>query len=88
MSWVCEAYGPTGVEVGAVCFMAGRLGERVCATEGQCRDGMAEERRRVFRRMSELAATGDETFAYLEGEFTNPDQLLGGPGETPAENGP
>jgi hypothetical protein len=39
---------------------------------------MAAERRRVFRRISERAASGDQTMAFLEGEFSSPEQLLGG----------
>jgi hypothetical protein len=44
---------------------------------------VAAERRRVFRKIQELSATdgaAGEAGAYLETVFTNPDQLLGGPG--------
>lgn len=41
---------------------------------------MAAERQRVFRRISELAAEGDPAAGFLEGQFANPDQLLGGEG--------
>ncbi len=83
--WDCEAYGPDIREVGALCFVAGDLGKRVCGSLGECRRVMAAERRRVFRRISELAANGDETAAYLAEEFTNPEQILGGGQE--ADNG-
>lgn len=76
--WHCEAYGPEVAEVGAVCFVSGELGKRVCGHLDECQEVMAAERRRVFRRISELAATGDPAMAFLEEEFTNPEQLLGG----------
>jgi hypothetical protein len=76
--WDCEAYGPDLRAVGALCFFARELGERVCASPGECRRVMAAERRRVFRRIHELAAQGDDTAAYLAGEFARPEQLLGG----------
>lgn len=83
--WDCEAYGPKGTEIGALCFIAGELGERVCRTAGECSDQTGSERRRVFRRINELAAAGDPDFAYLAGQFTSPDQLLGGAGERPPD---
>ena len=74
----CEAYGPDiPAEVGARCFIAGK-GERVCADLNECRRVMAAERRRVFRRMNELAGAGDPVAEYLAGEFKRPEQLLGG----------
>jgi len=76
--WNCEAYGPDIADVGAVCFVSGELGKRTCADLGECRRVMAAERRRVFRRINELAAGGDETAAFLAEEFTRPGQLLGG----------
>jgi len=39
---------------------------------------MTEERQRVFGRIHELAAAGDEVSAFLAEEFTDPEQLLGG----------
>jgi hypothetical protein len=76
--WDCEAYGPDVREGGAVCFISGELGQRVCAHQAECHEVMTAERQRVFRRMSELAASGDPTMAYLEGEFSRPEQILGG----------
>lgn len=73
----CEAYGPEGREFGALCFTAGP-GERSCQSPGECHAVMDAERMRVFRRISEMAAAGDPVAAYLAGEFTSPDQLLGG----------
>lgn len=55
-----------------------------CTTEPQCLSRMESERQRVFRRINELAAAGNPTGEFLEGEFTSPDQLLNadrGPGE-------
>lgn len=76
--WDCEAYGPEVRRVGALCFIAGELHERVCSSPEECGANMAAERQRVFRRINELSAAGDPTAAYLEGEFTNPGQMLGG----------
>lgn len=76
--WACDAYGPGAREAGAECFFAGDLGTRVCATQDECRTSMAAERQRVFSRISELAASGDETGAYLAETFTDPGQILGG----------
>jgi hypothetical protein len=75
--WDCEAYGPVGREIGALCFFAAD-GERICDGLDDCRRVMAAERRRVFQRIQELAARGDWTAAWLAKEFTSPEQLLGG----------
>ena len=72
----CEAYGPEGQDAGAVCFLSAQAGKRVCGSQGECAAAMAAERRRVFRRISELAAGGDETAAYLAQQFSSPEQLL------------
>jgi hypothetical protein len=77
-AWDCEAYGPEGADFGALCFRSGELGKRVCGDQDECHQVMAAERRRVFRRISERAASGDQTMAFLEGEFSSPEQLLGG----------
>src|ERR1700737_1406011 len=74
----CEAYGPEGREVGALCFFAGELGARVCASQDECRDAMTAERRRVFRRINEMAAHGDPAAVDLAETFTYPARLLGG----------
>jgi hypothetical protein len=76
--WACEAYGPEGAEAGARCFVVGGLGERVCLTREICTLTMARSRRRLWQRIQELAAQGDETAVYLAGEFTSPEDLLGG----------
>ncbi|WP_431935847.1 hypothetical protein [Micromonospora sp. RP3T] len=80
-TWDCEAYGPEGTRIGALCFLAGELGERVCRSPGECAEQAGSERRRVFRRINELAAAGRADFVYLVEEFARPDQLLGGPGD-------
>jgi hypothetical protein len=85
----CEAYGPDGATFGALCFVSGETGVRVCADLAECRQVMTAERRRVFRRIHELAAGGDETAAYLAEEFTRPEQLLGGaPGQHDRDEAP
>lgn len=76
--WDCEAYGPEAGALGARCFVAGGFGVRVCLTREICTLTMARSRRRLFQRIQELAAQGDETAAYLAEEFTGPEQLLGG----------
>ena len=78
VAWTCEAYGPDGVDVGAVCFFTGQLHHRICGSQDECSRRMAAERQRVFDRIHEAAAAGDPTAAFLAGEFTSPDQLLGG----------
>jgi hypothetical protein len=82
-AWSCEAYGPEAAGAGALCF-ASEPGTRACATQAACHRVMAAERRRVFRRISEGAASGDQTMAFLEGEFSSPEQILGG-GQEPGE---
>lgn len=65
-------------KAGTLCFISGTDGKRACATPRTCAEVMSAERQRVFRRISELAAQGDEAGEFLAGEFTSPDQLLGG----------
>jgi hypothetical protein len=74
----CEAYGPEGTAVGALCFVSPEQGRRVCESAEVCHAVMTEQRQMVFSRIQEQAAAGDETAVYLAGEFTSPDQLLGG----------
>ena len=76
--WACDAYGPEGLEHGAWCFLAADLHQRVCRTAAECREVMAGERQRIYRGISELAAAGDEAGVFLEGEFAEPGQILGG----------
>lgn len=75
--WDCEAYGPRGTEVGALCFIA-LEGGRLCRSPEHCRDVMQEERQRMFNRIQRLAAAGISDFVYLAAEFPTPDTLLGG----------
>ena len=75
--WDCGAYGPEGREFGVRCFFA-EAGERVCASQDECRDAMAAERQRVFHRIQELAAAGDPVGVDLAEAFTDPSQILGG----------
>ncbi len=77
MTWDCDAYGPEGRAMDALCFFADP-GERRCGTAEMCRTLLAAERRRVFDRIGELATDGDPIGVYLAGEFTHPEQLLGG----------
>jgi hypothetical protein len=87
-SWSCEAYGPGPAEAaGAVCFVSGRLGVRVCGDSGECGRVMVRARQRLFSRISERAAGGDDTAGYLAGVFTSPDRLRGG-GEDVGQAGP
>ncbi len=75
--WDCEAYGPPAREAGTLCFFA-PLGKRECISRAVCSVAIAAERQRVFRRMNEMAAHGDEAGAFLAETFTNPEQILGG----------
>ena len=76
-SWACEAYGAEGREVGALCFVS-QPWARVCRDRAECSATMAAERRRVFRRINELAAAGEDGFADLSDEITTPGELLNG----------
>jgi hypothetical protein len=78
----CEAYGLEGTAFGAVCFASGQPGQRVCASADECARTMAAARKRLFRRISERAAHGDDVAAYLAAEFASPDQMLGGSEQT------
>lgn len=85
-AWDCEAYGPEGTKIGALCFVAGELGERVCGTAGECSGRVGGERQRVFRRINELAATGRPDFEYLAAAFPTPEHMLSGfEGQAPTE---
>jgi hypothetical protein len=75
--WPCEAYGPEALEHGARCFFA-ELERRVCDSREECHGALAIERRRVFDRIQQLAAAGDDVGLVLAAEFTDPEQLLGG----------
>lgn len=70
--WECPAAPPSG------CFLA--VDGRSCTTENVCRDRLAIERRRMFRRLNELVAGDDTSFdwAWLADQFDSPEQLLGG----------
>lgn len=76
--WDCDAYGPEGRDPGALCFISGELGKRVCASLDECREVMAAERQRVFSRIQELAEAGDPVGVDLAETFTDPSQILGG----------
>lgn len=78
-NWACEAYGPDGIGVGALCFFAGD-GERTCVSQAACHLAMTAERQRVFSRITDRAAQGDEMAKYLAETITSPDQILGGNG--------
>lgn len=82
-TWECEAYAPDGSSAGALCFFADP-GTRNCGSQAECSAAMAAARQVLFARI-QAAAQDDPDMAYLAGEFTSPDQLLGGPGITPAD---
>ncbi|MEU7591279.1 hypothetical protein AB0A95_33905 [Micromonospora sp. NPDC049230] len=85
-AWDCEAYGPEGTKIGALCFVAGDEGKRVCRTVGECSDQVGSGRRQAFRRVNELAAAGRPDFEDLADAFPTPDHMLGGfEGRAPAE---
>lgn len=73
--WACEAYGPEGIDIGALCFFA-EQDQRACISRAMCSLSMNAERNRVHDRIRELAARGDPVGAYLAQEFTSPDQIL------------
>jgi hypothetical protein len=77
-TWDCEAYGPGAADVGALCFLAGETGTRVCADRAVCNTTMTAERQRVFARIQERGASpdADDADRFLAAEFTAPEQLL------------
>ena len=77
-AFVCSAYGPDGRDAGAICFVSGEPGKRVCTSAEQCHEVMTAERQRVWQRIQDGAARGDPDLAFLAGEFSDPSQLLGG----------
>lgn len=76
--WDCEAYGPEGKTVGALCFLMPVIGVRMCDSHQTCREIMAFERVRIFERIQLLAESGNETGVYLAQHFTDPEQILNG----------
>jgi hypothetical protein len=74
----CEAYGPEPRKAGAECFISGELHKRVCGSQNECRQVVDAERKRIFRRINELAAAEDQNMAYLAEVFSAPDQLFPG----------
>ena len=87
-NWECSAYGPGGLAIGAVCFIAGSgLFARVCPSAEACSGVMAAERQRIYNLIQEKAAAGNPEFVYLAAEFPRPDMLLGGAGSGPSADG-
>lgn len=76
-AWACEAYGPDGEAVGALCFVSDQ-DQRSCASPAACHVTMTAERQRLWQRLQLLAATGDDVARELLTDFTSPEQLLGG----------
>lgn len=78
--WDCDAYGPGGRDFGALCFMAGGPGERMCPSLAACLETMTAERQRVWERLQNLKQEGHPFFAGLADMFPSPDTILGGGG--------
>jgi hypothetical protein len=72
LRWVCVAYGPELPAHIATCFFQET---RLCSSEAECHARMDAERKRVFRRMQELAG-GDPVWSELSEEFRSPTDLL------------
>ena len=77
-AFVCSAYGPDGRDAGAICFVSGELGKRVCASAEECHEVMTGQRQRVWQRIQDGAARGDPDMVFLADEFKSPEQILGG----------
>jgi hypothetical protein len=75
--WDCEAYGPEGREIDALCFFAAP-GARTCDSPAACASRMTAERRRVWDLIQAGAAAGKPDMVYLAEEFSGPEQLLNG----------
>lgn len=76
-AWDCDAYGPEGAAMGALCFFGGD-GVRLCSDQQECRDNMTLQRQRIFNAIQAHAALGDPVAIFLAGEFSDPSELLGG----------
>lgn len=76
--WICSAYGEDGARVGALCFFSPTPGTRECLSELQCRLSLHTERRRVWKKINELADAGDPNGVFMRDAFNGPDELLGG----------
>jgi len=82
--WYCQAYGPEPAKIGALCFLARELGQRVCGSPDECKAVMTAERQRIYRRVNELAACSDDpTWADLAETFGTPERILGGEEDKP-----
>lgn len=81
-TWACTAYGPDGLRVGALCFVADK-DQRRCPSRADCERVMHDERRRLYRRLQIAAAAGDELWASVLADIDGPDELLGGADPTP-----
>ena len=75
--WHCAAYGAELDELMGrpMCFVDNGQG-LACTSSRQCSVRMHRERRRLWARILELAAGGDETSKYLLTEFAGPEELL------------
>lgn len=78
ITWPCEAYGEAGLAHGALCFSAGGINERRCTSPDECFLEMTGARIRLWSRIRQLAAAGDDMATYLEGAIRSPWGLLGG----------
>jgi hypothetical protein len=76
-TWICPAYGPDGIEFGAVCFF-GLSGERSCPDAVTCETSLQAERQRIWRRINRLADQGEPSSVFLRDSFSGPEDLLGG----------
>lgn len=76
--WPCEAYGPVGLEIGALCFFGDPADTRACPDPAGCHTRMTLERKRVFRQIRMGAANGDPVSAILAEAFPTAESLLGG----------
>jgi hypothetical protein len=75
--WDCDAYGPGGAAVGALCHIAERY-KRACPSIDVCGTVMHFKRRELWRIIQGMAAAGEPEFMILAETFTDPDMLLGG----------
>src|SRR5664279_294872 len=75
-AWPCEAYGPEGMAAGFWCFFSGEVSSwRDCGTEAVCHARMTGERVRVFDRLRQLAAAGDDIAIAVLAEINSPADL-------------
>lgn len=81
-AWDCEAYGEELPKDLATCFFQE---VQHCVSETECHARMVGQRQFAYRRMQELAATGDPVWVEVAEHFPDPSTILNADRDTPPE---